>query len=192
MQGKMRKIVASLLVIGAASAIGGLGAYSAFTATTSNSGNTFAAGTVTITDNDAGAAMYSVSDKKPGDTFTQCIKVTYTGSLDSDVKLYTSSTIGSLGPYIDVQVRPGSGNITFPGCTGFTPDAADIYNDTLANFPTSYGSGILDAGPGSNTKWITSDAVVYRFTLTLQSAAPASAQGLTTGSHAFVWEARNQ
>jgi hypothetical protein len=136
--------------------------------------------------------MYSASDKKPGDTVTQCIKVTYTGSLDSDVKLYTSSTIGSLGQYVDVQVRPGTGNVTFPGCTGFTPDAADLYNDTLANFPTSYASGILDAGPGSNTKWITSDAVVYRFTLTLQSSAPASAQGQTTGSHAFVWETRNQ
>jgi camelysin-like metallo-endopeptidase len=192
MQGKMRKIVGSLLVIGVASAIGGLGAYSAFTATTSNSGNTFAAGTVTITDNDAGAAMYSVSDRKPGDTVTQCIKVTYTGSLDADVKLYTSSVIGSLGQYVDVQVRPGSGSPTFPGCTGFTPDAADIYNDTLANFPTSYGSGILDAGPGSNTKWITNDAVVYRFTLTLQSSAPSAAQGQTTGSHAFVWETRNQ
>ena len=80
--------------------------------------------------------MYNVSNKKPGDTVTQCIKVTYTGSLDSDVKLYTSSSIGSLGPYIDLQVRPGSGNPTFPGCTGFTPDAADLYNDTLANFPT--------------------------------------------------------
>jgi camelysin-like metallo-endopeptidase len=192
MQGKTRKILVSLLVIAAASAIGGLGAYSAFTATTSNSGNTFAAGTVTITDNDAGAAMYSASDKKPGDSVTQCIKVTYTGSLDSDVKLYTSSAIGSLGQYVDVQVRPGTGNITFPGCTGFTPDAADMYNDTLANFPTSYASGILDAGPGANTKWITGDSVVYRFTVTFQSSAPASTQGQTTGSHAFVWEARNQ
>ena len=47
-------------------------------------------------------------------------------------------------------------------------------------------------GPGSTTKWVNSDAVVYRFTLTLPSSAPAAAQGLTTGSHAFTWEARNQ
>jgi hypothetical protein len=191
-EGRARRVLASLAVIGLVGAIAGLGAYSAFTSTTSNDGNTFASGTVAISDNDAGAAMYNVSNKKPGDTITQCIKVTYTGSLDSDVKLYTSSTIGSLGQYIDLQVRPGSGNPTFPGCTGFTADAADLYNGTLASFPTSYATGILDSGPGSNTKWVTSDAVVYRFTLTLQSGAPDSAQGATTGAHSFVWEARNQ
>jgi hypothetical protein len=189
---RARKVLVSLVVIGLVGTVAGLGAYSAFTSTTTNSGNSFASGTVTLTDNDSGAAMYSASNQKPGDLVTQCIKVTYTGSLDADVKLYTPSSIGSLGPYIDMQVRPGSGNPTFPGCSGFTPDAADIYNDTLANFPTSYAGGILDAGPGSNTKWVNGDVVVYRFTLTLPSSAPAAAQGLTTGSHAFTWESRNQ
>jgi hypothetical protein len=189
---RARKVLLSLVVIGLVGTVAGLGAYSAFTSTTTNSGNSFASGSVTLADNDSGAAMYSVSNRKPGDSVTQCIRVDYTGTLDADVKLYTPSAIGSLGPYIDVQVRPGSGNPTFPGCTGFTPDAADIYNDTLANFPTSYASGILDAGPGSATKWVNGDAVVYRFTLTLPSSAPSAAQGLTTGSHAFTWEARNQ
>ena len=189
---RARKVLASLAVVGVLGAVAGLGAYSAFTSTTTNSGNSFASGTVALSDNDAGAAMYNVSNQKPGDTVTQCIKVTYTGSVDADVKLYTPSSIGSLGQYIDVQVRPGSGNPTFPGCTGFTADAADIYNDTLANFPATYAGGILDAGPGSATKWVLNDAVVYRFTLTLRSSAPDAAQGLTTGSHAFTWEARGQ
>jgi Camelysin metallo-endopeptidase len=191
-EGRARRVLATLAVVGVVGAVAGLGAYSTFSSTTSNDGNTFASGTVAISDNDAGAAMYSVSNKKPGDTITQCIKVTYTGSVDSDVKLYTSSTIGSLGPYIDLQVRSGSGNPTFPGCTGFVADAADLYSGTLAAFPTSYATGTLDSGPGSNTKWVAGDAVVYRFTLTLQSSAPDSAQGTTTGAHSFVWEARNQ
>ena len=190
-EGRARRVLASLAVVGLVGAVAGLGAYSAFTSTTSNDGNTYAAGTVSISDNDAGAAMYTVSNKKPGDTITQCIKVTYTGSVDSDVKLYTSSTIGSLGQYIDLQVRPGSGNPTFPGCTGFVADAADLYNGTLGSFPTSSATGILDSGPGSNTKWVASDAVVYRFTLTLQASAPDAAQNTSTGSHAFTWEARN-
>ena len=189
---RARKVLGSLVVIGLVGTVAGLGAYSAFTSTTTNPGNSFASGTVSIADNDAGAAMYSVSNQKPGDSVTQCIKVTYTGSVDADVKLYTPSSVGSLGQYLDVQVRPGTGSPTFPGCTGFTPDAADIYNDTLANFPASYATGILDAGPGSNTKWVGSDAVVYRFTVTLRSSAPDAAQGLTSGSHAFTWEARSQ
>jgi hypothetical protein len=188
---RARKVLLSLVVIGMVGTVAGLGAYSAFTSTTTNSGNSFASGTVSLTDNDAGAAMYNVSNQKPGDSVTRCIKVDYTGSVDADVKLYTNS-IGSLGQYIDVQVRTGTGNPAFSGCTGFTPDAADIYNDTLANFPTSYATGILDAGPGANTKWVANDSVVYRFTLTLRSSAPDAAQGLTTGSHAFTWEARSQ
>jgi hypothetical protein len=110
------------------------------------------------------------------------------------VKLYTTSTIGALGPYIDLQIRTGSGSPTFPGCTGFTPDAADLYSGTLANFGstyTSWANGLLDAGPGANTSWVNGNSVVYRFTLTLQASAPDAAQNTSTGSHAFTWEARN-
>jgi hypothetical protein len=37
---------------------------------------------------------------------------------------------------------------------------------------------------------VTNDAVVYQFTLTLQSANSAS--GADSGSHTFTWEAQNQ
>jgi predicted ribosomally synthesized peptide with SipW-like signal peptide len=191
---RSRKVAFSILVLAAAAALVGVGTYSAFSATTTNSGNNITAGTVVLGDNALGAAMYNVSNQKPGDSFQQCIKVDYTGSLSSTVKLYTTSAIGSLGQYIDLQVRTGSGSPTFPGCTGFTPDASDIYSGTLANFATTYNSyanGLLDAGPGSNTSWVNGNSVVYRFTLTLQSTAPDTAQGATTGSHTFTWEARN-
>jgi hypothetical protein len=111
------------------------------------------------------------------------------------VKLYTASTIGSLGQYIDLQIRTGSGSPTFPGCSGFSPDGADLYNGTLANFASTYtnwSNGLLDAGPGAASSWVNGNSAVYRFTLTLQSSAPDAAQNLSTGSHAFTWEARNQ
>jgi hypothetical protein len=189
-----RKLALSVLVLVAAVAAIGLGTYSAFTATTTNSGNNISSGTVVLGDNDSNQAMYSVSNQKPGDSFQQCIKVNYTGSLSSTVKLYTTSTIGSLGQYIDLQIRTGSGSPTFPGCTGFTPDAADLYSGTLANFGstyTSWSNGLLDAGPGGNTSWVNGNSVVYRLTLTLQSSAPDAAQNSSTGSHTFTWEARN-
>jgi len=191
---RARKLALSAVVLAAAVAVVGLGTYSAFSATTTNSGNAIAAGTVVLGDNDVNAAMYSVTNQKPGDTFQQCIKVDYTGSLSSTVKLYTTSTIGALGPYIDLQIRTGSGSPTFPGCSGFTPDAADLYSGTLANFGstyTSWANGLLDAGPGANTSWVNGNSVVYRFTLTLQAGAPDAAQNTSTGSHAFTWEARN-
>ena len=191
---RARKLALTAVVLAAAVAVVGLGTYSAFSATTTNSGNAIAAGTVVLGDNDSNAAMYSVTNQKPGDTFQQCIKVDYTGSLSSTVKLYTTSTIGSLGQYIDLQIRTGSGSPTFPGCSGFTPDGSDLYSGTLANFGstyTSWANGLLDAGPGANTSWVNGNSVVYRFTLTLQAGAPDAAQNTSTGSHAFTWEARN-
>ena len=129
----------------------GLGTFSAFSATTTNSGNAIASGTVVIGDNDINQAMYNVTNQKPGDTFQQCIKVDYTLA-ELTVKLYTASSIGSLGQYIDLQIRTGSGNPAFPGCTGFTADGSDLFNGTLASFASSHSSwsnGLLDAGPGA-------------------------------------------
>jgi hypothetical protein len=191
---RSRKLGLTALVLAAAIAAIGLGTYSAFSATTTNSGNNISSGTVVLGDNDANGAMYTVTNQKPGDTFQQCIKVDYTGSLASTVKLYTASTIGTLGQYIDLQIRTGSGSPTFPGCSGFTPDGADLYSGTLSNFASTYTNwtnGLLDAGPGAASSWVNGNSVVYRFTLTLQASAPDTAQNLSTGSHTITWEARN-
>jgi hypothetical protein len=194
---KTRKLLASLLVVGTVGAIGALGAFSAFTSTTQNPGNGITAGTVTIGDNDGGSALYDVSNAKPGSTVTKCITVTYSGSLDADVKLYTSDPIGSLGQYVDLTIQPGS----FPGappanmaCTGFSPDGAAIFDGTLQSFSASHGGyagGLVD-NPGSATKWAQNDKVTYQVTTTLQASAPNSAQNTTTNGHSLTWEARNQ
>jgi len=140
--------------------------------------------------------MYSIASAKPGESVSKCIKVTYTGSLDADVHIYTGSTIGSLGQYVDLTITPGTQTTsTFPSCTGFTADPGGaIYTGTLQNFGStknSYANGVVDY-PGSGTKWATNESVVYQVTAALQSSAPDAAQGLTTGAHTFTWEARNQ
>jgi len=195
---KTRKTLVTLLVIGVIGTLVGVGTFSAFSSTTDNTGNTYAAGSVYLSDNDAGSAMYTVTNQKPGDTVTRCIRLTYTGSLDADVKLYTTSSVNALGGYIDLTVEKGSMSTgtTFSNCTGFSSEST-IYSGTLSNFTTtknSYANGIA-ANPGAATKWATNDTLVYRFTLTLQdnnSANGGSGGALTTGSHAFTWEARNQ
>ncbi len=190
------KLLLTLLVVGAVGAVAGLGAFSAFSSQTTNSGNTFAAGTVNLSDNDAGAAMYNVSNKKPGDTVTQCITVTYSGSLDADVKLYTASTIGALGPYVNLTIDKGTATgATFPGCGTYTSQAT-IYSGTLSAFASahnSFSNGVA-ANPGSATKWVTSDSLVYRFTLTLadNNSANGGGSALSTGSHDWTFEAQNQ
>jgi len=190
------KVLLTALCVGALGSLAAMGVFGAFSATTTNAGNTITAGTVAIADNDAGAAMYSLTNAKPGESVSKCIKVTYTGSLDADVRIYTTSTIGALGQYVELTITPGTqATSTFPSCTGFTPDSGGaLYSGTLANFATtrnSYANGVVDY-PGSATKWAANESVVYQVTATLQSSAPEAAQGATTGAHTFTWEARNQ
>jgi hypothetical protein len=191
------KLLLSFLLIGVLGGLAGLGVFAAFSSTTSNANNSFDSGSVTIADNDANSALYSVTNKKPGDSIANCIKVTYTGSLAADVHLYTTTTVGSLAQYIDLTITPGTQAVSsFPSCTGFVPDlGGTIYSGTLQNFANtknSYANGVVDYPGTLATSWSTNDSVVYMFTLTLQSAAPDTAQGTTTGSHSFTWEARNQ
>jgi Camelysin metallo-endopeptidase len=194
---KTRKLLISLLIVGVAGSVAAFGVFSAFSSTSSNPGNEFQAGTVNIGDNDSGTAIYNSQNAAPGESVTKCIKVTYSGSLDADVKLYVADTVGSLAQYVDLTIQPGN----FPGappaanaCTGFTADGAAIFNNTLQNFRTNHNSwatGLVD-NPGSTTEWAAGNSVVYQITASVQSGAPNSAQDTTTDVHAFTWEARNQ
>src|ERR1700748_3701533 len=102
------KVLRTLLVLGIVACIAGAGVFSAFSSQTDNPGNVITAGTVTLEDNEGGTALYVMNAAKPGESKTSCIKVTYKGSLPATVKLYTPSTIGELGPYVNLKVEGGT------------------------------------------------------------------------------------
>ena len=161
------------------------GSRAAFFDTTDNAANSWAAGTVIITDDDTGSAMFSVSDMAPTQSVVNCIVLTYSGSLTpADVVVYGTSG-GSLDAYLDMTIEEGSGG-SFGSCVGFIP-ASTIFTNTLANFSathTNFGNGLTGWSPAA-----TPESKTYRFTLTLQDNNLA--QGLsTTGT--FTWEAQNQ
>jgi hypothetical protein len=195
---RKEKILLSILVVGVTAGLAAFGAFSAFSSQTSNPGNNFSAGTVNISDNDAGAAAYNVSGGKPGSTQSECARVVYTGSLDSVVHLYTPDAIGSLGPYVNLTITPGTQATPNPDCSGFAPDAAgSVYNGTLSAWASAhhdYASGLSVLPAASATKWVTNDAVVYKIQATLadDNNANGGNSSLSTGTHSFVWEARNQ
>lgn len=161
--------------------------YSAYSATTTNGTNTWATGSVALSDDDSTAAMFSVTGLKPGSTGTKCITVTSTGTLPASVKLYGSglATTNSLSSYLDLTISMGSGG-SFGSCTGYT-SAGSIYTGTLAAFTAS----TYAAGVGS---WTTTGAPpetkTYQVTYTMNAAAPTSTQG-GTASISFVWESQN-
>lgn len=194
-----RKALLTFLVVGIAGAGAGIGSYSAFTATTGNSGNAITAGSVAIEDNDNGTALFTtLTNMKPGDSETSCIKVKYTGSLAATVRLYASVS-GSLKDYLDLTVTRGTdSNPSYDSCTNFSAAGEAnyigqgpgvVYSGTLAAFPTSYSAGLVDPTSGSPESWTMNEQHSYKLTLTLQNQN--AAQGLTATA-GFTWEARDE
>ena len=196
---RLPRLLVSALIVGVLGTVAGVATWAAFSGTTANGANSFEVGTVSLTDNDGGAAMVSFSNATPGTTATGCIKVTYGGSLASDVKLF-STVSGALGQYLSLKVTRGTDSgSTFPGCGSFTADTRDyvgqgagvIYNGNLSSFPTSYAAGLTDPdnSTGGTETWSASEAHAYKLEVTLQNVTAAEGQSATAS---FTWEARNQ
>jgi hypothetical protein len=195
------KVGLTLLVFAALGLLAAYATRAAFSNTTENTGNRFQTGSVTIGDNDLGTALYDLYDgtpaAKPGNSDSGCIKVTYSGSLDADVRLYSTSTLNDnlLDDNLQLVITPGTGNAL--DCSDFASGGqAAIFSNTLANFMAnrnSYTNGLVDYPGTTATKWVTSDAVTYKFEITLTDDADVNdAQGLATGLHSYTWEARSQ
>ena len=213
MDGKGSRAARAAGVVALVGAAAGWQTFAAFSSTTSNSGNSFSAGTVFVSDNDNGCAMYQApapggapcntvtldaDNKGPGDTVTGCYQVTYTGTLPADMKMYWSPAASgdTLSPYLNLKVERGTTTTGFNDCSGFTPDnpGTYLYDSTLSTFNTSVSP--RDAGyPNGGTEWAENDAVAYRITVTLaddNNANGAGSGSKTTGSHAFTWLATSQ
>ena len=158
----------------------------AFSDTTSNASNNWAAGDVVIND-DGTSVMFSFTNMKPGDIVEKCIVVTYSGSLpNADVSLYGTSG-GGLDAFLDLTIERGTGDSFSGDCSAFAIGGGSVFSDTLAAFSsthTDFSNGMTGWSPSP-----TPVSQTYKFTLTLQDNN--SAQGLsTTGT--FTWEAQNQ
>ena len=191
--GKVRKLLLTALVVGGLSALVGLGTYSAFTATTTNSGNNISSGTVKIDQHTGATTLYNVTNQKPGDATTKCLRVTYTGSLTaSAVKLYASAGITN-GTQYNLEIDRGTGLSTLDGtmsCAGFSQSSV-AYNGNLGSLGSSYAGGV--DGKAAAATWATNDAIDYRFIITQNDDTTANAHTsvLSSGTHSFTWEARS-
>lgn len=160
-----------------------------FTASTVNPTDTFATGTVALSDNDSNSALFTVTNMKPGDTASRCIRVTYTGTLASSVKVYGQNLTvsgGSLDQYLLIQIEQGTNSLSTAGvCGTFTSPTTVFGSAALSTFGTAYASGSGNWTPSSNPT-----VMDYRVTYTLSASAPNGTQGQNL-SLDFVWEAQN-
>jgi hypothetical protein len=195
-EGRKVRIFLTVAVLALMAGVAVFTTSAAFTATTSNPGNQIEAGTVAIGDSDAGTGvLYNALNQKPGSgngPTAKCIRVSYSGSLASAVKLYRNAV--SNGTSFRLKVERGGNSLTAPAanmnCTGFTASSTP-FDNTLDQFPSTYAGGI--DGKAGATPWSTGDTEDYRFTVyTVDDATPnAHTSAQDSGSHSFTWEAQN-
>src|SRR3954454_4742959 len=182
------KLVAAALAVVATSVVWSGGTFSTFNKTSSMPGNSVGAGTVVLTDNDAGTSPLSMSGVMPGDSDTACILVSYTGSAPATVRFYGTVGGSGLAPYLNFTVTRGTftGTPAAGSCTGFTADATGslLYTGLLSALPTTTGTAIADPA----ASWTSGDNRGYKLQWTLPSGVAAAAQG-KTASVDVTWQA---
>jgi hypothetical protein len=189
-----------MVAAGVVAAAAGSGTLAAFVATSGNSGDRIESGSVKIEDNDNGSAVLTLSAAQPGASDSGCIEVKYSGSLDSGVRLYGTTSGSGLDQYLDLTVTRGVYNPSNPGfdsCTNFQADGTNyigagngvVYDGTLQGFADSWATGLIDPTTASPETWTTDEVHVYKLEVTLQG--DPSAQG-KDAAQTFTWEARNQ
>lgn len=198
-----------LFLVGVIASVVGLATWSAYSSTTSNTNNQFQTGSVTLTDNDSGTAMFNMSGARPGDTVAKCITVSYSGTLTSNVKLYGAATAGNgLDAYLDLKVTRGTFSGATPSgmaCTdgagsNFVADSVTygggngagaggvLFDARMSNYPTSWATGILDAPGGTAEAWTNPESHVYRLEVTVANDQNGANKNHT---QTFTWEAQD-
>ncbi|WP_159604206.1 hypothetical protein [Agromyces humi] len=165
------------IIIGLAIIVAGVliyqASYSAFTAQTETGSSSFSSGTVEITNDKAGQSVFLLDDLAPGATGSADVTVTYTGSLDAEVRLYAETTgaTQSLADNLRLTITPAPASSDGP------------WTGTLAEFQTltDYAGGILPVTVAEG------EQVVY----TVAYEVLPEAQQAESADVTFVWEAQN-
>jgi hypothetical protein len=171
----------------------------AFSSTTRNAGNNWSAGSVALTDDDAGVAAFQVTNLTPGKSGEKCIVVTASSATPGVVKAYVqnlSVTGHGLEKRVKLQIQQGTGG-TFNDCSGWTLDptvpvlpAQSL--EALSTLNHDYGTG--------GTPWITTgkaagESKTYKGTWSFDTAGMTqqevdALQGSSV-SLDLVWELQN-
>ena len=176
---------ALLTLLLAAAAVVGSGAD--FTASSANPANTFAAGTLTISNSKEGAAVLSASGLKPGNSATGTVDIQNTGDLSGAFTLSRTAPVDSDG------ANPLSAklNLTVIDCGTFasgTPVCGDGNDVTVYNGGTIAQMGTVGHTVNSLGTYQANDKHRYQFTVQLDNSAGNAYQG-DTSSVEFDWAA---
>lgn len=135
-------------------------------------------GTIELSDDDNGRSLFDLADMAPGRPSSECITITYGGTILPVELAMKSDVEGDLGPFLDLVIEAGTSG-GFADCSGFQPSAV-VYRGTLADLAGRERTP-LDRFVNQG------EFRTYRLQFTLQDRAEALGRTATVG---FVWEVK--
>lgn len=167
-------LLAVLVAVGVA-----VGSGANFSAQSANPGNSFATGTLTMSNSKSGTAILSASNMKPGDTTQGEVQLQNTNSLAGQFSLDRTNLTDSDGSNpmsskMNMVVRDCGADLT----CGNGDDPPAVYTGTLQDMNGNYSLGT----------WAADEQHRYRFTATFDSSAGNAYQGDDTSAR-FQWDA---
>ena len=193
------RIIAPAVGLLAAGLLVWQGSYAAFSATTVDTGNTWAAGSLVLTNN-GGTAVYAAAttatfggaNLKPGSTGTTCLTVKSTGSAAGTLAMYRSAladSAPSLGAQIQLTVTEGvPATDVQANCTGFPVAGLTTVatNQPLSTFPSSFATATGTTPVAAGTV-LEAYKVVWTFVTTGTNPGDTALMGKTVTA-GFTWE----
>jgi hypothetical protein len=149
-----------------------------FDASTSNTGNSFSSGTLTMSNDHSGALVVSVSsDMKPGDVACGLVTIENTGSLPAQVELSEASVTGggtnSFGRDLQMSIVQ-DGGFAANSCT---PDGngTSVWSGAFDSLPITALTGNLTGGTGNAAgDWDASESHAYAIVVTFPNSGSAT------------------
>jgi hypothetical protein len=171
------------------------GSNAAFSASTNNTNDAWATGSMTLANNGGGttfsgttAALFTESNLKPGSTGVKCITVESGGSLAGSLRLYRGTVSGTNGAalagFVDLTITAAavsSGTNVQSGCAGFPGSSTTVYTGTLNGMPSTYAAASSMALAGGTER------VAYRISWGINASAGNSVQGSSAIAD-LTWE----
>lgn len=173
------------------------GSSAAFTADTRNIGNSWETGSMAISDDDTGHALFSITNITPGQSGTKCIAVTATSTVPSDIKLYTAEPgLDGLEQYVQLSIEQGTGGGFDLGCGNFEPAIPDPnveLNQTLASLAANHNSWATATLPWHMTNGTVTKTYKFDWAFVTGAMDQTQIDGLQgkAASISFEWELQN-
>lgn len=182
-----RLALAVCLGVVASAVLAWRGSVALFAPTDRNGANSWVLGQLTLTDDAPAKALFSASALVPGAVGSNCLAVSYDGTVHTTVALYASAHTDprQLLPYVALTIEQGTGG-GYGSCTGFSGDTV-VYSGTLAEFVgrhVDYASGVGSWSPVGGAS-----SVTYRLSYGLSAATPNDRQA-SVAKVTFTWEAQ--